>query len=106
MHANIWGPISVPSIQGHKYFLTLVDDHTRHTWIYLLKLKSEATNYLQQFINMIHTQHNVLIKKIKTDNGSEFQMNDFFPSKGIIHQKSYVKTPQQTPLLRGNFNIL
>ena len=31
LHADIWGPISVPSIQGHKYFLTLVDDHTRHT---------------------------------------------------------------------------
>ena len=30
-HADIWGPVVVPSIQGHKYFLTLVDDFTGHT---------------------------------------------------------------------------
>ena len=31
VHLDIWGPIIIPSIHGHKYFLTVVDDHSRHT---------------------------------------------------------------------------
>ena len=33
IHANIWGPYSTPSLNGSKYFLTLVDDHSRCTWV-------------------------------------------------------------------------
>ncbi|XP_016205051.1 uncharacterized protein LOC107645516 [Arachis ipaensis] len=29
LHLDIWGPISTPSIHGHKYFLTIVDDKSR-----------------------------------------------------------------------------
>lgn len=28
-HTNIWGPIYIPSIHGHQYFLTIVYDHNR-----------------------------------------------------------------------------
>ena len=31
IHVDIWGPISIPSIHGHKCFLTVVDDLSRHT---------------------------------------------------------------------------
>lgn len=32
-----------PNIKGkYKYFLTIVDDNTRHTWVYLLSQKSDA----------------------------------------------------------------
>lgn len=34
LHMDIWGPISEPSMLGHRYFLTVVDDATRHTWIF------------------------------------------------------------------------
>jgi len=36
------GPIGIPSVNGHRYFLTIVDDHTRHTWIYFIKSKAET----------------------------------------------------------------
>lgn len=26
VHVDIWGPLSIPSFHGHKYFLTIVDD--------------------------------------------------------------------------------
>ena len=48
---------------------------------------------------MIHTQYSVLIKKVKIDNISEFQMDKFFSSKGIIHQRSCVETPQQNSIV-------
>ncbi|XP_061367751.1 uncharacterized protein LOC133310779 [Gastrolobium bilobum] len=31
LHADIWGPYSTPSLHGHKYFLTLVDDDNCYT---------------------------------------------------------------------------
>lgn len=37
VHIATWGPFSVPTIDGYRYFLTIVDDHSRTTWIYLMK---------------------------------------------------------------------
>jgi hypothetical protein len=31
VHMDIWGPLSIPSISGFKYFLTIVDDKSRFT---------------------------------------------------------------------------
>lgn len=36
IHTDIWGPYKVCTRQRFKYFLTIVDDYTRMTWIYLL----------------------------------------------------------------------
>lgn len=44
---------------------------------------------------MIETQFDTRIKTIRSDNGSEFNMPNFYSSKGIVHQTSCVNTPQQ-----------
>ena len=56
VQVDIWGPYSTPSLNGSKYFLTLVDDHNRCTWVYLMKQKSETSCLIQSFYNMIFTQ--------------------------------------------------
>ena len=53
---------------------------------FLLKAKSEVRSF---------TQFNITIKSIRTNNALEFNIIDFYNSKGIIHQLSYVYTPQQ-----------
>jgi len=45
IHINIWGPVVNISIHGLKYFLTVVDDYTRHTWIYLMKSRGETRSF-------------------------------------------------------------
>jgi hypothetical protein len=52
VHMDIWGPLSIPSISGFKYFLTIVDDKSRFTWIYLMKLKSETSNLASSFFGI------------------------------------------------------
>ena len=37
IHVDIWGPFHIPSVFGHKYFLTIVDDKSRFTWVYFMK---------------------------------------------------------------------
>ena len=53
---DIWGPYLIPSIHGHKYFLTMVDDYSRYTWIFLLKHKSEVVKALKIFVVFVQTQ--------------------------------------------------
>lgn len=46
IHCDIWGPFHVPTHDGKKYFLTIVDDATRFTWLHLLTSKGEATQLI------------------------------------------------------------
>lgn len=94
IHFDIWGPIAVKSYHDHSYFLTVVDDFSRYTWIILMKAKSETKQNVINFIKMIETQHNSKPKIIRSDNGPEFIMPQFYASKGISHQTSYVESPQ------------
>ena len=41
IHRDLLGPAPVESSQHMKYYVIFVDDHTRYTWIYPLKKKSE-----------------------------------------------------------------
>lgn len=34
LHIDIWGPYRVPTLSGHRYFLTVVDDHSKMIWIF------------------------------------------------------------------------
>ncbi|XP_019457644.1 PREDICTED: uncharacterized protein LOC109358032 [Lupinus angustifolius] len=107
VHMDIWGPITNISIHGHRYFLTVVDDHTRHTWLFLMKSKVEARHLMYVFVQMAHTQFGKLIKVIRTDNGVEFNTPSFFMEKGIMHQTSCVETPQQNSVVeRKHMHIL
>jgi len=94
IHVDIWGPYSIPSFEGHRFFLTVVDDFSRFTWIYLLKTKAEVKTVLPNFILLIRNQFLVKLKKLRSDNGREFFLTDFFATHGIFHATSCPETPQ------------
>jgi transposase InsO family protein len=94
VHCDIWGPYSTASLTGAKYFLTIVDDCTRFTWVHLMNNKAQTRSFLRSFFHLVTTQFQHKIKCIRSDNGVEFQMTEFFQSQGVIHQLSCVATPQ------------
>ena len=96
---DIWGPLAITSTFGFKYFLTIVDDKSRFTWVYLMKLKSETAYIIKSFVNLVQTQFNSKIKAIRTDNGYEFLLKDFYNATGILRQTSCVSTPQQNGIV-------
>ena len=55
--------------------------------------KSQTQATFEQSCTMVETQFLKKIKTIRTDNGNEFIMTDFFVKRGILHQLSCVKTP-------------
>jgi hypothetical protein len=95
IHFVIWGPIATASIHGHRYFLTILDDHSRFLWVILLKTKAEVYAHVKNFITMIQNHFHVTPKYVRTDNGPELLIHDFYDSHGIVHQRSCVETPQQ-----------
>lgn len=99
IHCDLWGPHSIIAHDGSKFFLTIVDDYSRCTWVYLLKQKSDARSYLKSFCHLVQNQFNTSVKILCSDNGPEFFMTDFYSDQGIIHQKSCVETPQQNGLV-------
>ncbi|GJP78131.1 hypothetical protein CLOP_g8465 [Closterium sp. NIES-67] len=42
VHMDVVGPTRAPSLSGNRYFLTIVDDHTRAVWVYPFKSKGEV----------------------------------------------------------------
>ena len=61
--------------------------------------KSQTQATFEQFCTMVETQFLKKIKTIRTDNGNEFIMTDFFVKRGILHQLSCVETPQQNAIV-------
>ena len=72
IHVDIWGSFSIPSKNGSHFFLTIIDDYSRCTWIYLMKHKSETFNMLIQFFNQIKRQFNTKISRINSGDGDIF----------------------------------
>ncbi|GKA19576.1 retrovirus-related pol polyprotein from transposon TNT 1-94 [Tanacetum coccineum] len=70
--------------------LSVVDDHTRATWTYLVHSKGQIHDLLVSFLAYLANHFN--------GNGTETvnaTCSSLFQSKGILHQKSMVYTPQQ-----------
>ena len=72
IHVDIWGPFSIPSNNGSRYFLTIVDDYSRCTWLYLMQHKSETFTMLVHFFTQINRQFNTKINQINSGNGDIF----------------------------------
>ncbi|CAI7849765.1 unnamed protein product, partial [Closterium sp. NIES-54] len=99
VHMDVVGPTRAPSLSGSRYFLTIVDDHTRAVWVYPLKTKGEvAVAVLKEWMPRAQRESGHKVKVIRTDNGGEFIGGDFeavLKKKGIQHQLTVPYNPQQ-----------
>ncbi|TYK18103.1 Cysteine-rich RLK (receptor-like protein kinase) 8 [Cucumis melo var. makuwa] len=99
IHVDIWGPFSTETYSEYSYFLTIVDDATRYTWVFMLKLKSDVISIIPHFFKLIETQYGKAIKKVRSDNAHKLKFTTFFEQKGVIHQYSCVQWPQQNSVV-------
>ena len=70
IHCDVWGPYHTRASCGAVYFLTIVDDHSRAVWTYLLLEKSEVRTVLSSFYGMTEKQFNKAVKIVRSDNGT------------------------------------
>ncbi|KAL3353831.1 hypothetical protein AABB24_018482, partial [Solanum stoloniferum] len=98
LHIDVWGPYKWETFDGMRYFLTIVDDHTRWTWFFLMRLKSDVLMLLKNFFNEVETQFGKKVQRLRSDNGGEFYSHactELFQHYGIVHESSCPYTPQQ-----------
>ena len=56
IYRDIWGGYLTASYSGAHYFLTIVNDYSRTTWVYLMHMKSETFTCLTNFCAMVKNQ--------------------------------------------------
>ncbi|KAG9444833.1 hypothetical protein H6P81_016173 [Aristolochia fimbriata] len=83
VHADAWGPASVVSMGGAKYFGSFIDDFSRKVWEWKIEVEKQTGKE---------------VKCLRTDNGGEFtgrKFKDFCKNEGIVHHFTTPGTPQQ-----------
>eukprot|EP00253_Pinus_taeda_P015819 PITA_15819 len=76
VHSDLMGPFPVLSMSKARYVLSFIDDYTRFTWVYFLKLKPEVFQHLNIFKAHAENQFGKHIKILRTDNGMEYVNKD------------------------------
>ena len=92
VHSDLCGPLPSASFSSFKYFLTFIDDYSKCTWFYFLKLKSEVFNMFLAYKALVEKQYGHQIIKLRSDNGGEY-VNTKFTTFCQQHTVPY--TPQQ-----------
>ncbi|GJU77320.1 putative ribonuclease H-like domain-containing protein [Tanacetum coccineum] len=98
LHMDLFGSVSIRSINKKSYCLFVTDDFSRFSWVFFLATKDETPEILKNFITSIENQIDHRVKAIRCDNGTEFKnriMNEFYEMKGIKREFSVARTPQQ-----------
>jgi transposase InsO family protein len=95
--------------RGSKYGLVIDDDFSRFTWVFFLQDKSETQGTLKRFLRRAQNEFELEVKKIRSDNGSEFknlQVEEYLEEEGIKHEFSAPYTPQQNGVERKNRSLI
>ncbi|GJV02917.1 putative ribonuclease H-like domain-containing protein [Tanacetum coccineum] len=98
LHMDLFGPVSVESLNRKKYCLVVTDDCSRFSWVFFLVYKDETYDILHDLIVGLENKLRRKVKTIRCDHGTEFKnklMNEFCAKKGIQREYSIARTPQQ-----------
>lgn len=98
VHGDLCGPISPPTPGGKRYFLLLVDYHSRYMWLTLLASKDEAEAAIMRFKASAELRSRCKLRTLRTDRGGEFTSKDFnayCAENGIQLHLSAPYSPQQ-----------
>ncbi|GJS50343.1 retrovirus-related pol polyprotein from transposon TNT 1-94 [Tanacetum coccineum] len=98
LHMDLCGPMRVESINGNKYVLVIVDDHSQYTWTHFLRSKDETPGVLIDFLTLVQRGLHAQVTTVRTDKGTEFlnkTLHAYFAKEGIRHETSTARTPEQ-----------
>jgi transposase InsO family protein len=97
IHMDLFGPVAYLSLRGNKYGLVIIDNYSRFTWVFFLFDKCQARDKVRTFVRRAQKEFGLPIKKMRSDNGTEFKnthVEEFLDEEGIKHEFSTPYTPQ------------
>ncbi|KAE8254572.1 hypothetical protein A4X13_0g3372 [Tilletia indica] len=113
IHADVFGPERMKeaaALGGYRYGLMLVDDFTKHVWVKLLHLKSDAVKALKDFHLAASTRlPDLPISRVRTDGALEFKRTDliqFWLEHGVTHESTARYNPQSNGVAERNIRTI
>ena len=94
-HGFIWTN-NIQEFGRNLYCLVIVDDYSRYTWVFFFHDKSEVASFFKKFAKRAQNKSEVKLKKIRSDNGKEFDNTNieaYCDEVGIKHEVSATYTP-------------
>ena len=92
----------IESIGGNYYCIVVVDDYSKYSWVFFLHDKADTYDTFKNFITRVGNEFELKVKKVRSDNGSEFRntrVEELCDEKGIKHEFSTKYTPEQNGLV-------
>jgi hypothetical protein len=77
VHSDVFRPVSVPLLGKYEYYVSIIDDFLRSTWIYFLGNKYEVFHKFKEFKDLVENQTEKRIKVSRTDNCAKLCRNEF-----------------------------
>ncbi|GJV30063.1 retrovirus-related pol polyprotein from transposon TNT 1-94 [Tanacetum coccineum] len=91
-------------------------EDTNQEKLYLLHMdlcglmsKDEAPDFIIKFLKMIQVRLKVIVRRIRTDNGTKFviqTLREYYEKIGISHETSVARSPQQNGVVERHFDEL
>lgn len=101
VHSDVWDPCPITFKLGFKYLVGFEDDHSRVTWIHLLKSPTEALCLLKfscflplKFRNNHFNSNIKILRSIMQKDIWKFIFATFFARNDVLHPSSCVYTQQ------------
>jgi transposase InsO family protein len=102
LHIDLFSPTTYRSIGGNCYYLVVVDDTQDILRFFFLHDKADTYDTFKKFLTRAENEFELKVKKVRSDNGSEFRntrVEEWCDEKGIKHEFSTKYTPKQNGLV-------
>ncbi|GKF23133.1 retrovirus-related pol polyprotein from transposon TNT 1-94, partial [Tanacetum coccineum] len=86
------------NINGKKYVLVIVDDHSRYTWTHFLRSKNKTPGVVIDFLTLVQRGLHAQVTTVRIDKGTEFlnkTLHAYFEKERIKHETSTARTHEQ-----------
>jgi hypothetical protein len=110
IHSDLAGPMQEQSIQGARYLISFIDDHSRHGVVYFLRSKDWCVGAFKRFLAWAENQTSDKLLALHSDRGGEYlacTVKAILDEKGIDHRLTMPGSLQQNGLAeRWNRTIM
>ena len=102
VYSDILGPFEVASLNGSKYAVTFIDEHTKYAVVKYMRNKSEVIDKFKEYV-----AENGTPRTLRSDNGAEYtsrKFKEFCRDSKVKQEFTVPETPQQNGVAE-RFNV-
>lgn len=98
VYTDVCGPMRVESMSGCRYYVLFIDAASKWMVVYPIRAKSHVLERFKRYIQLVERQTSRKLKSIHSDNGGEYNSNDFLAfleQRWIEYRRTCAYTPHQ-----------